>query len=82
MSEQYDAEKFSGINFYSISMKKQMRYLYPDCGDSWAGWILYRHADGPWVSLRKATDRDIAELTVAVTKAHHAGLGGKGIVNE
>lgn len=29
------------------------------------GWILYRHPDGQWVSLRKATDPDFAALDAA-----------------
>lgn len=61
----------NGINFWSATRKQEMRYLYPDSGHEWAGWILYRHPDGQWVSLRKATDRDIAELSAAVSKAHH-----------
>jgi hypothetical protein len=66
-------ETANGINFYSQARHQQMRYLYPDCGHHWAGWILYKHPDGQWVSLRKATDADIAELSAAVSKAHHEG---------
>lgn len=67
----FNAELISGISFYSQALGKQMRYLYPDCGHHWAGWILFKHTDGQWVSLRKATDQDIAELSSAVVRAHH-----------
>lgn len=51
-----DVQHTSGIGFYSQTMQREMRYLYPDSGHHWAGWILFRHPDGHWVSLRKATD--------------------------
>jgi hypothetical protein len=35
------------------------------------GWLLYRHPDGQWVTLRKATDADIAVISQAVINAHH-----------
>lgn len=36
------------------------------------GWLLFKHPDGQWVTLRKATDDDIAKLSQAVVEAHHA----------
>lgn len=59
-----------GFKFYSQSMKKQMM-LVQDEASSWNGWIVYKHPDGQWVSLRKATDADHLELANAVSKAHH-----------
>jgi hypothetical protein len=38
---------------------KEMMYCYPDSKHDLAGWILYRHPDGRWVTLRKATDQDM-----------------------
>jgi hypothetical protein len=64
-------ENTSGISFYSRARRQQMRYLYPDSGHHWAGWILFKNVDGQWVSLRKATDSDVAELSAAVVTAHH-----------
>lgn len=28
----------------------------------WTGWIVYRHPDGQWVSLREAMDIDRAKI--------------------
>jgi hypothetical protein len=69
--EDFNAETISGISFYSKARKQKMRYLYPDSGHSLAGWILYEHPSGQWFSLRKATDRDIEELSSAVIRGHH-----------
>jgi len=35
------------------------------------GWLLYKHLDGQWVTLRKATDDDVARVSQAVVDAHH-----------
>lgn len=29
---------------------------------SWGGWLFYRHVDGQWVSLRKATEADLVAM--------------------
>ena len=55
---------------------KEMMYCYPDSKHDLAGWILYRHPDGQWVTLRKATDQDISAMTVAgVAGADEAASG-------
>ena len=36
------------------------------------GWLLYRHPDGQWVTLREATDVDVAAISAAVVRAHHS----------
>lgn len=59
-----------GTKFYSQSRKQEMM-LVNEPGASWDGWICYRHPDGQWVSLRKATKEDRAELDNAIVKAHH-----------
>jgi hypothetical protein len=64
-------ETVSGISFYSQSRNQEMRYLYPDSGHRLAGWILAKHPDGGWYSLRRATDKDIADISGAVVAAHH-----------
>lgn len=38
----------------------------------WKGWLAYRHPDGQWVSLRKATPADWHALGIAISEAHHA----------
>ena len=62
----------SGINFYDNATGKHMKYVYPDSPHWTAGWILYKHPDGQWVTLRKATDDDINRISQAVIEAHHA----------
>ena len=52
---------------------KEMMYCYPDSKHELAGWILYRHSDGQWVTLRKATDQGITAMTHAVSESSHAG---------
>ena len=52
---------------------KEMMYCYPDSKHDLAGWILYRHPDGQWVTLRKATDQDISAMSRAVSKQFHDG---------
>ena len=52
---------------------KEMMYCYPDSKHELAGWILYRHPDGQWVTLRKATDADVMEMSQAVSASFHRG---------
>lgn len=61
-----------GLQFFDAASNRQMKYVYPDYQHSCAGWILYKHPDGQWVTLRKATDKDIESMSAAVIKAHHA----------
>ena len=51
---------------------KEMMYCYPDSKHELAGWILYRHPDGKWVTLRKATDADVTEMSRAVSASSHS----------
>lgn len=67
-SKHYDPP---GLNFNANG--KEVKYCYPDCErESLRGWLLYKHPDGQWVSLRKATDDDIKRINEAVVYAHHA----------
>lgn len=67
MTEHYDPP---GLNFEANG--RQMKYCYPDCPrESLRGWLLYKHPDGQWVTLRKATETDIAAINEAVVSAHH-----------
>ena len=50
----------------------EMMYCYPDSKHELAGWILYRHPDGQWVTLRKATDADVEEISEAVSAQFHS----------
>jgi hypothetical protein len=51
---------------------KDMMYVYPDTKHELAGWILFRHPDGQWVTLRKATEDDVERITRAVVLSFHA----------
>lgn len=63
-----------GLEFFDNATKKRMKYVYPDSKHWAAGWILYKHPDGQWVTLRKATQQDIERISQAVIEAHHADL--------
>ena len=59
-----------GLQF--VSNGREMMYCYPDCErESLRGWLLYKHPDGQWVTLRKATDTDMATINAAVVYGHH-----------
>ena len=49
------------IKFYSQTYKKEMKI------EKWGGdfWLFYKHPDGQWVSLRKASDSDYKEIEKA-----------------
>ncbi len=70
----YDpSEKFdvTPLRFYSQSRKQNMMYVYPDTTHELAGWLLYQHPAGQWVTLRKATHDDVERLSSMVIYAHH-----------
>ncbi len=66
MSESYEPK---GYKFYSQTRRQEMMVVYEG---EWKDWLCYKHPDGQWVSLRKATQSDLAELGNALVKAHHA----------
>ena len=55
-----------GFGFYDLAKDRQM--ILADEGE-WSGWLFYKHPDGQWVSLRKATDADIAAITKQLVAA-------------
>jgi hypothetical protein len=61
----------AGLDFYDCASGREMKYVYPDSSHWTAGWLLYKHPDGQWVTLRKATDADISTINRAVSTAHH-----------
>lgn len=65
MSEIYEPV---GTRFFDKKSSREMILILE--GHS-AGWIAYRHPDGQWVALRKATEDDIARINRAVIEAHH-----------
>lgn len=58
-----------GLRFYDKATERQMLLVHE--GELYAGWLCYRHPDGQWVTLRKATDDDIGRLNKAVSAGHH-----------
>jgi hypothetical protein len=60
-----------GIEFFDAATSRRMKYVYPGSSHWTAGWLLYKHPDGQWVTLRKATRDDIAAISGAVVEAHH-----------
>jgi len=66
-----DSANPPGYDFYDGNSGRSMKYVYPDTKHPAAGWLLYKHPDGQWVTLRKATEDDIRQINEAVVAAHH-----------
>lgn len=71
-AELREAYEPPGIKFWSQSRQQEMILVSRQANSPAAGWLCYRHPDGQWVTLRKATKADYAELDNAIVKAHHA----------
>jgi hypothetical protein len=61
-----------GLRFFDQASNRWMKYFYPDSSHGYAGWICYKHPEGQWVTLRKATEDDLRRINKAVVEAHHA----------
>lgn len=72
MSQPFNPETLHGISFFDNASKRKMRYIYPDAGHWCAGWIVVQNPSGEWMTLRKATDEDVAAISGAVVRAHHS----------
>lgn len=71
----FDVFDVPGLEFFDQNSNRTMKYVYPHTEHWTAGWILYRHVDGRWVTLRKATDADITVLNRMISTAHHGIFG-------
>lgn len=70
MSQNY--EPF-GFRFFDNASNRQMMIVYAtERRESIRGWLLYRHPDGQWVTLRKATADDRSAINRAAVEGHHA----------
>jgi hypothetical protein len=49
-----------GKEFYDYTSGQFL--LYVDDGGAYNGWLCYKHPDGQWVTLRKATKSDLEIL--------------------
>lgn len=58
-----DSHNPAGIEFFDMSSGKIMRLVIEG---TYKGWIVYRHPDGQWVTLRKATEQDRKQLATAL----------------
>jgi hypothetical protein len=56
----------AGTRFFDLATGRHMLLVAE--GESHAGWLCYRHPDGQWVTLRKATEEDRAKLAAAPEK--------------
>lgn len=67
----------SGVRFYDAASDREM-LLEQNPGSPTDGWILFRHPDGQWVTLRKATPDDLVRLAAApVRQGHGTGPCGE-----
>ncbi len=56
-----------GLEFYDHNSSRMM-ILTPDNADDFPGWIHWKHPDGQWVTLRKATDEDRKHIADCVAR--------------
>ena len=49
----------NGIKFYA---NKREMMIVDKNEEQYAGWLLFKHPDGQWVTLRKATEDDMGKL--------------------
>jgi hypothetical protein len=75
MCKKWDPSSLDIVPLRFHSNGREMIYVYPNTKHWSAGWILYQHPDGEWVTLRKATEDDISRLSAAVVAAHHSEEG-------
>lgn len=61
----------TGIKFYDNASGREMILVTEG---SYKNWIVYKHPDGQYVTLRKATDADITAITTAFSDAHHRAI--------
>ncbi len=54
----------SGVRFYDQRSQREM-LLIREPGHESDGWLCYQHADGQWVTLRRATGRDLLNIKMA-----------------
>ena len=61
-----------GTKFYCSANKLSMILVdTTEPREDLHGWLVYQHADGQWVTLRKATDEDRCKIVRAISRAHH-----------
>ncbi len=48
----------SGLQFYDLASAREMKWVFGDRQESLNDWLVYKHPDGQWVTLRKITEAD------------------------
>ena len=61
-----------GCEFFDCKSQRDMILVTKG---SWTGWICYKHPDGQWVKLRKATLEDC--LSIVGSFASVTRIGGQ-----
>ena len=64
MSRVFEYYEPTGAKFFDIATNREM-ILIEDEKSSYKGWLCYKHPDGQWVTLRKATNDDIEKIKAA-----------------
>lgn len=72
MTKNREPECGDSIKFWDAATNRECCYIYPCVTHSSAGWILFRHRDGQWVTWRKATPDDLERINKCVIAAYHA----------
>ncbi len=68
---EFNPSTLHGVSFFDAASNRQMRYIYPDAQHWTAGWIIVQNPSGHWMTLRKASDEDLAAITGEIVRAHH-----------
>ena len=53
----------NGIRFFDVRTQREMIKVHEPGHDS-DGWVCYQDPDGQWVTLRKATGRDLLAINM------------------
>lgn len=52
-----------GVRFYDMASDREMLLIADDePQESFRGWLCWRHREGHWVTLRKATADDLERI--------------------
>jgi hypothetical protein len=61
-----------GVEFYDQATRRQMILVGTDEPQTdLHGWLCYKHPDGQWVTLRKASSDDTYRVMAEVSRAFH-----------
>jgi hypothetical protein len=55
----------SGFQFYDLASAREMKWVFGDRQENLNDWLVYKHPDGQWVTLRKITEADKKAMIAA-----------------